>query len=169
MRLKSAGAVPATLVMETKEITLRYDVLCEAELTSDAQKLIAAAREATRSSYSPYSRFAVGAAVRLEDGTIVRGANQENVAYPSGLCAERVALFAAQAQYPDLAPVALAIAAYTDGAFTDEPITPCGACRQVMVEIEQRYNRRMELLLVGRKRVLRVEDAAMLVPLSFDF
>lgn len=105
--------------------------------------------KATEHSYSPYSHFAVGAALLLENGNEVMGANQENAAYPSGLCAERSAIFAAQSQWPDQAITTLAIAARTGGGLVREPIVPCGACRQVILEIEARYKRPVRILLHG--------------------
>ena len=96
--------------------------------------LVNAAKEATKGSWSPYSGFKVGAALLLDDGTVVTGSNQENAAYPSGLCAERTALFAAGHAHPGKSVTALAIAARNDNGYTAQPITPCGACRQVLNE-----------------------------------
>lgn len=138
------------------------------ELSESQQQLVRIAKEQTKNAYSPYSHFSVGAALELSDGTIVRGANQENAAYPSGLCAERTALFAAGALYPDKAPIRLAIACSADGRFLDEPGSPCGACRQVMVESEQRGGTPMEVLLYGEKEILIFESAKDLMPLMFD-
>ena len=125
-----------------------------------------AALKATEQSYAPYSKFHVGAAALLEDGTIVTGSNQENSAYPSGLCAERVTLFHAGHQYPDMPVVALAIAAATNGRQV-ESISPCGACRQVLLETEQRYGKPMKVLLCGTKEVVVAESAESLLPLCF--
>lgn len=136
------------------------------EITGDELLLVDAARKATGQSYAPYSKFHVGAAVLLADGTIVTGSNQENAAYPSGLCAERVALFHAGHQYPDIPVVALAIAAATGGELV-ESISPCGACRQVLLETEQRYNKPVKVLLCGTKEVLVVPNATSLLPLCF--
>lgn len=111
------------------------------ELGVADRELIDAACQATRRSYAPYSHFSVGAAARLSDNTIVTGTNQENAAYPSGLCAERTTLFYANSQYPDQAVETLAIAARNEcGEFLEEPIPPCGACRQVMLETENASN-----------------------------
>ncbi|MBR2166334.1 MAG: cytidine deaminase [Paludibacteraceae bacterium] len=137
------------------------------ELTAEQRELVAIAKEQTSNSYCPYSGFHVGAAAKLENGTIVRGANQENAAYPSGLCAERTALFAAGAQFPEQPVTHLAIACYTDGHFTKEPGSPCGACRQVMVETEHRYGGKMEVLLYGEDGTWVFESAADLLPLIF--
>ena len=114
--------------------TCHYVLCTYDELTAADRQLIDAAKDATRRSYAPYSHFHVGAAVLLADGTVVTGTNQENAAYPSGLCAERTTLFYAGSTHPDTAVVSLAIAAFTDGAFTTNPIVPCGACRQMLYE-----------------------------------
>lgn len=151
-----------TLHIELKNYT--YEELREAD-----RQLIETARQATYRSYSPYSRFSVGAAARLADGTIVSGSNQENAASPSSLCAERTTLFYANAQYPDQAVETLAIAARNErGEFLDKPISPCGACRQVMIEVERRFNRPMRILLYGKQDICEVKGATDLLPLSFD-
>ena len=137
-----------------------------AELPEEESRLMEAAIKATEQSYAPYSKFHVGAAALLEDGTIVTGSNQENAAYPSGLCAERVVLFHAGHKYPDIAVVALAIAAATNGSQV-ESISPCGACRQVLLEAEQRYGKSMKVLLCGTKEVVVAESAESLLPLCF--
>ena len=133
-----------------KEIKLetKIRIYSLAELPEEESRLMEAAIKATGQSYAPYSKFHVGAAALLEDGTIITGSNQENAAYPSGLCAERVALFHAGHQYPDMPVVALAIAAATNGRQV-ESISPCGACRQVLLEAEQRYGKPMKVLLCG--------------------
>lgn len=139
------------------------------ELDAADRELIDAAREATHRSYAPYSHFSVGAAARLTDNTVVCGSNQENAAYPSGLCAERTTLFYANSRYPDQAVTTLAIAARNEqGEFLDDPIPPCGACRQVMLETEVRYRQPMRILLYGRKGIYEVKKVGDLLPLSFD-
>ena len=137
------------------------------ELSEEQQAVVAVAKEQVQRSYCPYSHFHVGAAALLANGEIIRGCNQENAAYPSGLCAERSALFAAGAQYPEVPVRRLAIACYTGGHFTDEPGAPCGACRQVMLESEHRYGGKMEVLLYGDKETYVFESAADLLPLTF--
>lgn len=139
------------------------------EELSDADRILTdRAKEAALCSYSPYSHFAVGAAVALANGEIVTGSNQENAAYPSGTCAERCVMFYAGARYPDVPPVTLAIAARgTDGEFTIAPITPCGACRQVLAEVQTRYGTALRLLLYGQGAVYEVM-ATDLLPLRFD-
>lgn len=154
-----------------KEIVLQTTVkVCSLdELGSDDRALVDAARNATKGSYAPYSRFNVGVALRLECGTIVTGSNQENAAYPSGLCAERVALFSAGANYPDRAVVTLAIAARNADGELSRPISPCGACRQVMLETEGRHKRVMRIILFGTDGCYVIDGGAKeLLPLSFD-
>lgn len=138
------------------------------ELSPEQQSLIEQAKEQTQSAYCPYSRFHVGAAVELRNGAYVCGCNQENAAFPSGLCAERVALFAAGAQYPNEPVLRLAIACYHEGAFLPSAGSPCGACRQVMVETEKRGKQKMQVLLYGTEETLVFESAADLLPLVFD-
>ena len=155
--------------MKTLTHTCRYALCAYDELSEQDRVLIDAAKGATERSYAPYSRFQVGAAALLADGTLVTGTNQENAAYPSGLCAERTTLFYAGSAHPDKAVVALAIAAYSEGAFTPMPIAPCGACRQVMLEVEQRHQQPMRLLLYGTENVCVVEGGAgALLPLAFS-
>ena len=139
------------------------------ELTDEEQHLLTLAIDATNRSYAPYSKFHVGAAVRLANGAELAGCNQENAAYPSGLCAERTALFYAGAQYPDVPVTMLAIAARgTDGELTYEPTGPCGACRQVIVESETRAGAPILILLYGRKGIYVVEGIRPLMPLTFS-
>ena len=137
------------------------------ELAEEDRILIEKAKAATKGSYAPYSGFCVGSAARLKNGTIVIGSNQENVAFPSGLCAERTTLFAANAQYPDQPVVSLAIAARNKDGFTAQPITPCGACRQVISEVEKRYNQSIRILLYGADGIHVVEGIDALLPLQF--
>lgn len=139
------------------------------ELNVADRELMDAACEATQRSYAPYSHFSVGAAARLDNGTIVTGTNQENAAYPSGLCAERTTLFYANSQYPDQAVTVLAIAARNErGEFLEDPIPPCGACRQVMLETEKRFKHPMRILLFGKKGIYELRNVGALLPLSFD-
>lgn len=138
------------------------------ELNKSDQALMTNAIEATNRSYAPYSKFSVGAAALLADGTIVTGTNQENAAYPSGLCAERTTLFYANSQYPEQPVMTLAIAARTEKDFIDIPIPPCGACRQVILETEKRYKQPIRILLYGKKAIYEVSSIGALLPLSFD-
>lgn len=138
------------------------------ELSATDRRLVDLAIESTANSYAPYSNFHVGAALLLSDGTTFIGANQENAAYPSGLCAERTALFAAQAQHPDLSVRTLAIAARgATGELTEEPVTPCGACRQAALEIEERGGEPIRILLYGTRAVYIAASVKDLLPLSF--
>lgn len=137
------------------------------ELPEEYKLLVNKAKESTKNSYSPYSHFAVGAAVLLEDGEILCGANQENAAYPSGLCAERTVLFYANASHPQTAVKALAIAGFTNGRFTQEPVSPCGACRQVMAETEHIWGKPLTILLYGEKEIYVVKGVEGLLPYSF--
>ncbi|MBP5457899.1 MAG: cytidine deaminase [Paludibacteraceae bacterium] len=155
--------------MENKIYSFEIEILKEEELDNEAKKTIEEAKKASQNSYAPYSRFQVGAAVVLSDGKIVQGNNQENIAYPSGLCAERVAVFSANAIYPKATIRTLAIAAQTGGNFTEKPITPCGACRQVLSETEQRQKAPIDIYLYGSKEILHIHSVADLLPLAFDF
>lgn len=153
--------------MEKYEIKSEVCVFQEGELSAQDSELIEAAKKATENSYSPYSQFKVGAALRLANGTVVTGSNQENASYPLGLCAERTAIFHAQHTYPDQPIVALAIAAFANGHFYPEPISPCGACRQVMLEVENRYKHPMRVMLYGASGTHVVQTVKDLLPFQF--
>lgn len=158
-------------IQSMKEVELKTVILeCQMdELSAEDRQLVEQAIEATRRSYAPYSHFHVGAAVRLENGEIVIGCNQENAAYPSGLCAERTALFAAGALYPDVPVRVLAVAARgTDGEMTEEPTGPCGSCRQVIIESETRAKHPIRILLYGRRCVYIIDGIRQLMPLTFS-
>lgn len=143
-----------------------YDDLEELE-PQDAE-LMRRAHEAALNAYAPYSGFCVGAAVRMANGAIVTGNNIENAAYPSGLCAERVAMFGAMARYPGVAIEALAITARSEAKQVDEPVAPCGACRQVMVEVEQVSKRPLRVLCQGESGSIMVFDGVeTLMPFIF--
>ncbi|MDO4819324.1 MAG: cytidine deaminase [Prevotella sp.] len=142
----------------------KYDF---AELTDAERRLIEKAIEMTNNSYAPYSKFQVGAAVLLDNGVTCEGANQENAAYPSGLCAERTAVFSANARFPQAKILVLAIAARRDGRLTPKPISPCGACRQVIMECETRYSAPVRILLYGTEGVYAVDSIRDLLPLQF--
>lgn len=153
--------------MKEIEIKSRIRIYDESELTPEDKKLIERAKEAALKSYTPYSRFQVGAAACLSDGTVICGNNQENAAYPSGTCAERTTIFYANATYPEQAVATLAIAAYTNGHYLKAPIPPCGACRQVLLETENRYNRNIRILLYGENGTYEVQTVKDLLPLQF--
>lgn len=154
--------------MKNLTITTVIKVYQLHELDQADQELLLAAKEATKRSYAPYSHFSVGAAALLGNGVVVTGTNQENAAYPSGLCAERTTLFYANSQYPDQPVVTLAIAARTERDFIEVPIPPCGACRQVILETEKRYKQPIRILLYGKEAIYEVNSICDLLPLSFD-
>ena len=154
--------------MKHLTITSIIKVYTYDELNKTDQVLMTSAMEATTRSYAPYSKFSVGAAALLANGIVVTGTNQENAAYPSGLCAERTTLFYANSQYPDQPVLTLAIAARTEKDFIDLPIPPCGACRQVILETEKRYKQPIRILLYGKKEIYEVKSIGDLLPLSFD-
>ncbi len=131
------------------------------------KELITAAQQATNTSYAPYSHFQVGAAVLLSDGNIIKGSNQENRAYGSCICAERVALLYATANHANTPPIAIAIAATHQGDFTKQPVTPCGECRQVFIEMQERFNTPLQVLMYGVDTCYIVRDATQLLPLAF--
>lgn len=153
-----------------KEITVSTPVLSRSyeELEASERTLVDCASAAVQGSYAPYSHFRVGAAILLDNGEIVTGANQENVAYPSGTCAERTACFYAGARYPDAKFEMIAIAATgTDGCPVAQPVAPCGACRQSLLEYELRAGHPVPVLLIGADAVYRVPSVASLLPLAF--
>ena len=152
--------------MREERIEIRLQKGRIEELTADERRGMDVALAAAEQAYAPYSGFHVGAAVELADGRLVPGSNQENAAYPSGLCAERTALFTAGAQYPDVAVRALYVVAMKDGVVQDK-ISPCGGCRQVISEVEHRYGQSVRIYLCGRTEYCRVESAEALLPLSF--
>jgi cytidine deaminase len=138
------------------------------ELSKSDRDLLEQATLASETAYSPYSGFQVGAAVRLDNGMVISGNNQENAAYPSGLCAERVALFFAQAQFPGIPVEAIAIFARSEEFALEKPVTPCGSCRQVMAEYENRHGRKMRVIMGnGDGKAQIIEGIENLLPLMF--
>ena len=155
--------------MANKEIKIAYQEFNSLEeLNPQEQQLARAAIEATEFSYAPYSNFNVGAAVMYEDGEIIKGSNQENAAYPSGICAERTALFYAGAAHPEKSIIKIAIAAGQHGTLVSEPVTPCGACRQVMAQYQTKGGRPMEVILIGSSKIWKFAKVNDLLPLIFD-
>jgi cytidine deaminase len=155
--------------MTPQEIKIRYQEFASMdELNAEDRELAQAAIEGMKGSYAPYSHFNVGAAVRMSNGQIVRGANQENAAFPSGLCAERTAMFAAGSKYPDKDMLSLALAGGIYGRLTEEPATPCGACRQVMAQYQAKSGKPMSVIMVGARRVWKFEKVDDILPLIFD-
>lgn len=152
-----------------KEINLvtKIRVYSYNELTDADKNLVDLAKSATQRAYSPYSRFNVGAALLLANGEIVTGSNQENVAFPSGTCAERTTCFYAHSSYPGVRFVKLAIAAFHNGAFTPHPVSPCGACRQVLAEYERIGGAKLEIILYGADEIYVLSEVADLLPLIF--
>ena len=150
-----------------KELTIRYEEMPLTELTASDRQLMQAAIQATETAYAPYSHFHVGAAVLLDDGTIVCGSTQENIAYPSGLCAERTALFAAAAQHPGKVVTALAIVG-RDHTGKLTVASPCGACRQVMAEQETRQGKKLRVLCYHSDNKIAIFDGVeSLLPFIF--
>jgi cytidine deaminase len=154
--------------MVERQISTKIVFCALEELSKTEKMLVEKAKEVSNKAYAPYSNFKVGAACLLENGVVVTGNNQENAAYPSGLCAERTVLFYANANYPDIPVVVMAVAAQNSAGFIPEPIAPCGSCRQVLLESENRYEHRMKLILYGSKNIAVFEKAADTLPLSFS-
>ena len=153
-----------------KDIELKTTIKeCQLEeLSAEERHLVEMAIEGTSRSYAPYSRFHVGAALLLNNGAKFIGCNQENAAFPAGLCAERSAIFAAGAQYPDVPVKMIAIAARTpNGELQAAPVSPCGTCRQVLIETETRFKQAIRILLYGRDCVYVIDGIKSLMPLSF--
>lgn len=139
------------------------------ELTAEEKNLVELARKSTYRSYAPYSKFHVGAAILLSNGETVTGANQENAAYPSGLCAERTAAYYAHANYPDATFKMIAIAARgTDGNPTEKPISPCGACRQALLEYETLAKHNVPVILAGNDKVYIFRSVNSTLPYCFS-
>jgi cytidine deaminase len=155
--------------MKTTEITIVvHEFQNIGELPENDQRLLMEARRITALAYAPYSGFHVGAAVLLDNGLIVTGNNQENSAYPSGLCAERVALFYANANFPDSGVKAIAVSAAKSGILVNEPVKPCGACRQALAETEVRFETPIRIVLDGQDSILVLQGVESLLPLSFS-
>ena len=156
--------------MKIRNINIQIE---EHETAASLQKpeadLLHHAQEAIEGSYAPYSEFRVGAAVLLENGEVIKGSNQENAAYPSGLCAERVAIFHAKSKYPDLKVKSIAITAASDNFITKSPITPCGACRQVIAETESRQKGKIRIIMKGQEGIVQaVNGIENLLPFMFE-
>lgn len=156
--------------MEEHEISITYTELESIEeLDAVDRNLLLRAIGACDNAYAPYSSFKVGAALLLENGEIVCGSNQENAAYPSGLCAERVAMFAASAEYPGVAFTAIAITAKAKGFVINYPVSPCGACRQVMAEYENTGKKPLRVILKGESgKIIIIKNSTNLLPLAFS-
>ncbi|ARV09256.1 cytidine deaminase [Winogradskyella sp. PC-19] len=150
------------------ETTLQvYDSI--SELPEEIQKLMSNAVDARNNAYSPYSKFDVGAAILLDNGEVVSGSNQENASYPSGLCAERTAIYYAGAKYPKAKMLKMALTASSQNQQTLQPIPPCGACRQAIAEYEVKQNIPIEIYFMGAKgKVVKSKSLSNLLPLVFE-
>lgn len=141
----------------------------ENELENNERNLLNKAREVLKNAYAPYSKFKVGAALQLENGVYITGTNQENAAYPSGLCAERVAIFYASSQYPDQKIIAIAVVASTEAKKIENPISPCGSCRQSMLEYELKFESPIRFIMGSDSgKVLISPSISNLLPLAFN-
>ena len=155
--------------MNEKEIKISFaEYKTLDELTEADRELAHAAMDAMNNAYAPYSHFHVGAAVRMSNGEIVCGSNQENAAFPSGLCAERTAMFAASYRFPDKDMRSIAIAGGVYGRLAEQPATPCGACRQGMAQYQTNSGQPMSVIMVGAKRIWKFERVDDILPLIFD-
>ena len=156
--------------MKKHKITIDYTVYPSLQdLDATDSSLMNQAIAARANAYAPYSNFHVGAAVLLANGEVVIGNNQENASYPSGLCAERVAIFQAGAKYPGIAIKAVAITATSKNYVVEEPAAPCGNCRQSMIEYEQKQKSSIAILLMGEKgEVIKIKSLADILPLAFS-
>ncbi len=155
--------------MEIKNINIKVQSTTDtSELEQSVQTLIGKAQEAAKRAYAPYSNFQVGACLLLDNGEMIEGNNQENASYPCGSCAERTALHYANSRFPNSIVKAIAISAYNQNGLLDEPITPCGMCRQALLEAEVRSEKSMRVILNGKNRTYILDKATDLLPLSFD-
>ena len=153
--------------MKEFNIIAKITISSYEELNPEEKKLINSAKGLTQNAYAPYSKFKVGAAVLLDNGEIIVGNNQENIAYPSGICAERVAVFYANASYPDVKIKTIAIAAYFNDDYVEQ-LSPCGSCRQVLQEAENRFHSPIRILLYRKNEIYIVESIKDLLPLGFQ-
>jgi len=156
-------------MIKTKNISFSYTEYDKIEdLNSVDLELVLAAREAAMNAYAPYSKFKVGAAVKLKSGIVITGANVENAAFPSGICAERSALSNSVSNHSNDKPVAMAIASIKGDEFTDDPPSPCGNCRQVIAEEESRIGGKIKLILSGNNKTMVIDGIGDLLPLQFN-
>ena len=156
--------------MAIKELRLRYEEFNSLnECPDEIQNLYKLALKAAKNAYAPYSEFQVGVAMKLADGSQYTASNQENKAYPSGLCAERAGLFYVQVLKPYVAILKMVLVAIEHGELVKEPAYPCGACRQVMVESEERGGQAIETWMIGQNRVHKTSTVQTLLPLKFSF
>lgn len=156
--------------MKKLKLTTEYTEFDDiSELLIDDQNLMNMAIKARNTAYAPYSNFNVGAAILLDNDEIIIGSNQENAAYPSGMCAERVSIYFAGAKYPDNSILKMAISASSSLKAIDKPVGPCGACRQAIAEYEVKQNKPIEIYFTGQSgKIIKVESLKHLLPLGFD-
>ena len=155
--------------MKHREIKIQYTEYTTDELSQEFPSLVSQSVVAQNSSYSPYSNFSVGAAILLENKSVVLGSNQENAAYPSGMCAERVAIWKASSSFPNKKVKKIAIAAISSNKKLDRPVGPCGACRQTLFEYEVKQGKDVEVIFMGEVgSVIKTNSIASLLPFSFD-
>lgn len=153
--------------MKEINLTTKISVYLIDECSESEKNLIMGAKSATQNAYAPYSNFWVGTAFLLENGEIITANNQENAAYPSGMCAERTAMYFINANHPDQKIEAIAVAAYYNGEFTQDVITPCGACRQALLEAEIRFKHPIKVYMYSCDKIYVVDSIKDLLPLSF--
>ena len=151
------------------KIEIYFDEFSDlSELNSNDREVVEASMAAAKNAYAPYSGFRVGACVRLENGLILKGNNRENAAFPSGSCAEQTVISYAGANYPDVPIRTLAISAITNNDFTPGPVSPCGNCRQIIAEEEDRSGKKIRIILYGSKKIQVIDGIAGLLPLIFN-
>jgi cytidine deaminase len=156
-------------MMQKKEISFTLQQFAEAtQLEAADRELVLQARSAATRAYNPYSHYAVGAAIRLADGQILTGNNQENASFPAGICAEQVVLAYANANWPQTAVTDIAISAIDTSGQVAKIIRPCGICRQVMVEVEKKFDQALRVIMDGQSGIEIVQQARQLLPLTFD-
>jgi cytidine deaminase len=154
--------------MQTKQITISVsEYKSTDELPEEDKKLVFLARNAAERAYAPYSKFKVGAAMRLDNGEIIDGNNQENAAYTNGLCAERVALFFANSRFPKAKVETIAVTAKNENGLVAEPVKPCGSCRQAILEAEVRFEKPIRIILDGKNSIHVFDGIENLLPFAF--
>jgi len=156
---------------DMQQITNSFNFLVydsEAEMTDEYQELLKNARAACNSSYAPYSHYHVGAAVQMADGSVITVSNQENMSFPAGICAERVALFTAVTKFPEICVKSIAISAKSDSFPVNEPVPPCGICRQAILEYELKFKNKIQMILGGENgKIFVINGIQNLLPLAF--
>ncbi len=152
-----------------KQVLINYESFDSLIELSDTEKeLSLQSMSAAKKAYAPYSKFKVGVSLLLDNGKVITANNQEMAAYPSGLCAERVGVFYANANYPNIPVVLICISAFMNDSLVEEAITPCGACRQVLMEYEAKSSKAMKTILIGKKNIMAFDSIRKLMPFAFD-